>query len=76
MFSAAQIASDGEASPPGPLGRKHAALARRIVNRQDDYLRFGEDPRVPFDNYAGVLPLPWFGASGLARAGPAACSAA
>jgi hypothetical protein len=47
MFSAAQIAAAGEPSPPG---RKHAALARRIVNRQDDYLRFAEDPQVPFDN--------------------------
>jgi hypothetical protein len=50
LFSAAQIAAGAGPSPPGPLGRKHSALARRIVNRQDDYLRFAEDPRIPFDN--------------------------
>jgi hypothetical protein len=30
--------------------RKHNALARRMLDRQDDYLRFTVDPRVPFDN--------------------------
>lgn len=29
---------------------KHNALARRLLDRQDDYLRFTVDPRVPFDN--------------------------
>jgi transposase len=37
-------------SPPGVLGRRHRALARRIRRRIDDYLRFATDPRVPFDN--------------------------
>jgi transposase len=36
----------------GPLMRKHHALARRLRQRQDDYLRFTTDPRVPFDNNA------------------------
>ena len=31
---------------------KHHALARRLLDRQDDYLRFTVDPRVPFDNNA------------------------
>ncbi len=33
--------------------RKHHALARRLRDRHDDYLRFVTDPRVPFDNNAG-----------------------
>ncbi|MGH3787828.1 MAG: IS66 family transposase, partial [Pseudonocardiaceae bacterium] len=31
---------------------KHHALARRLRDRQDDYLRFLTDPSVPFDNNA------------------------
>jgi transposase len=31
---------------------KHNALARRLRRREDDYLRFTTDPRVPFDNNA------------------------
>lgn len=34
----------------GTLARKHRALARRIRNRHDDYLRFATDFTVPFDN--------------------------
>jgi transposase len=30
--------------------RKHNALARRLLNRQDDYLRFTSDFRAPLDN--------------------------
>jgi len=37
---------------PGPVGAKHRALARRINNRIEDYLRFTTDPRVPADNNA------------------------
>jgi transposase len=33
--------------------RKHHALARRLRDRSEDYLRFTVDPRVPFDNNAG-----------------------
>ncbi len=34
------------------LERKHHALAQRLINRQNDYLRFTTDSRVPFDNNA------------------------
>jgi transposase len=37
---------------PGPVGDKHRALARRINNRIEDYLRFTTDARVPADNNA------------------------
>ena len=36
--------------PPGAVGRRHRALARRIRRRLEDYLRFATDPRTPFDN--------------------------
>jgi transposase len=39
-------------SPPGKVGNKHRALARRIGTRIEDYLRFATDPNVPFDNNA------------------------
>jgi len=43
----------GTAMPtPGPVGAKHRALARRINNRIEDYLRFATDPRTPWDNNA------------------------
>jgi transposase len=35
-----------------PLMRKHHALARRLLQREADYLRYTRDPRVPFDNNA------------------------
>ena len=37
---------------PGPVGAMHRALARRIENRIEDYLRFSTDPRSPWDNNA------------------------
>jgi len=40
------------AARAGPLMRKHHALARRLLAREDDYLRFTSDSRVPFDNNA------------------------
>lgn len=39
-------------SPPGKVGNKHRALARRITIRIEDYLRFATDPHAPFDNNA------------------------
>lgn len=39
-------------SPPGPVGNKHRALARRLIHRIGDYLRFATDPDVPWDNNA------------------------
>jgi transposase len=50
IVSAALIGASAAAGPPGPVGRRHRALARRIRRRIDDYLRFAVDPRVPFDN--------------------------
>ena len=50
IASAALIGASAKASPPGAVGRRHRALARRIHRRLDDYLRFATDPRVPFDN--------------------------
>jgi transposase len=52
IVSAALVGTSAEAGPPGPVGRRHRALARRIRRRLDDYLRFAVDPRVPFDNNA------------------------
>jgi transposase len=52
IVSAALIGASAEAGPPGVLGRRHRALARRIRRRLDDYLRFATDLRVPFDNPA------------------------
>jgi hypothetical protein len=50
MFSAAQVAISGGLSPPGQVGAKHRAVARRVVKRLDDYLRFAATPGVGFDN--------------------------
>ena len=36
--------------PHRKLMKKHHALARRLLDRQDDYLRFTEDWRIPPDN--------------------------
>ena len=36
----------------GPVMRKHHALARRLLHREDGCLRYTTDPRVPFDNNA------------------------
>lgn len=50
--SAALIGERATATRSTPLTRKHNALARRLRDRQADYLRFTKDPRVPFDNNA------------------------
>lgn len=50
--SAVLIGQDQTAARAGPLMRKHHALARRLLARQADYLRFTADPHVPFDNNA------------------------
>jgi transposase len=57
IVSAALIGASAEASPPGPVGRRHRALARRIRRRLEDYLRFAIDLRVPFDNNAAERDL-------------------
>jgi transposase len=48
--SAAQIGLSQTAARTDKVMRKHNALARRLLDRQDDYLRFTHDWRVPADN--------------------------
>lgn len=53
MFhSAAVIGANNTKARETKLMAKHHALARRMIARQDDYLRFTGDPRVSFDNNA------------------------
>jgi transposase len=47
---AAQIGVTATAARSDTLMRKHNALARRLLARQDDYLRFTTDWRIPPDN--------------------------
>jgi transposase len=48
--SAALAGASQTAARSGALMKKHNALARRLLDRQDDYLRFTQDWRVPPDN--------------------------
>jgi transposase len=48
--SAVQIGINDTAGRSNPVMRKHNALARRLLDRQDDYLRFTTDWRIPPDN--------------------------
>jgi transposase len=48
--SAALIGASQTAARSGKLMKKHNALARRLLDRQDDYLRFTRDFRAPPDN--------------------------
>ena len=48
--SAALIGASQTAARSGALMKKHHALARRLLDRQDDYLRFTHDWRVCPDN--------------------------
>jgi len=48
--SAALAGASQNAARSGPLMKKHHALARRLLDRQDDYLRFCRDWRIPPDN--------------------------
>jgi len=48
--SAALIGASQTAARSGRLMKKHNALARRLLARQDDYLHFTRDWRVPPDN--------------------------
>ena len=47
---AAQIGANQNAARTDKLMKKHHALARRLLDRQDDYLRFTKDWRIPPDN--------------------------
>jgi transposase len=57
IVSAALVGASAEGAPPGPVGRRHRALARRLRRRIDDYLRFATDRCVPFDNNAAERDL-------------------
>lgn len=48
--SAVQIGISQTASRSGKVMKKHNALAHRLLDRQDDYLRFTTDWRIPADN--------------------------
>ena len=51
LFRSAVLAGARQTAPrSGALMKKHNALARRLRDRQDDYLRFTVDFRVPPDN--------------------------
>ena len=48
--SGTQIGATQTASRSSKVMKKHNALARRLLDRQDDYLRFTTDWRIPADN--------------------------
>jgi transposase len=50
--SAALLGVEATRARKNKVMAKHHALARRLLDRQDDYLRFTVNPRVPFDNNA------------------------
>jgi transposase len=51
LYRSAVLAGASQTSArSGPLMKKHHALARRLLGRQDDYLRFTTDFRAPPDN--------------------------
>lgn len=52
LRSAALIGAQATARRDNALAAKHHALFTRIGRRLGDYLRFIDDPRVPFDNNA------------------------
>jgi hypothetical protein len=57
--SAALIGASQTAARSGPLMKKHNALARRLLDRQDDYLRFTTDFRAPPDNEGASYCTSW-----------------
>jgi transposase len=50
--SAVQIGAATTTARATKLQAKHHALARRLITREDDYLRFTTNPAVSFDNNA------------------------
>lgn len=48
--SAAQVGISQNTAWSDAVMKKHHALARRLIDRQDDYLHFTRDWRVPADN--------------------------
>jgi len=57
--SAAVTGANQTAARSGPLMKKHNALARRLRDRQDDYLRFTTDLRAPPDNEGASYCTSW-----------------
>ncbi len=50
--SAARLGARATAARATSLEKDHNALARRLIDKHDDHLRFTIDARVPFDNNA------------------------
>lgn len=50
--SAARLGAQATAARTTKIEKDHNALARRLLDKHDDHLRFTTDPRVPFDNNA------------------------
>jgi transposase len=50
--SAARLGIKATAARATNLEKDHNALARRLLDKHDDHLRFTVDARVPFDNNA------------------------
>ncbi len=50
--AAAQIGATSTAARSTTVEKKHHALARRLISREVDYLRFTTNPAVAFDNNA------------------------
>ena len=50
--SAARLGARATAARATNLEKDHNALARRLLDKHDDHLRFTTDARVPFDNNA------------------------
>jgi hypothetical protein len=48
--SATQVAITDTAARSDTVMKEHNAPARRLIDRQDDYLRFTQDRRIPADN--------------------------
>jgi transposase len=57
--SAALIGASQARAREGKLMRKHHALARRLLDRQDDYLRFSQDFAIPADNERASYCTSW-----------------
>jgi len=55
LRSATLIGASQTATRSGALMKKHHALACRLLDRQDDYLRFTRDLRAPPDNNEAVM---------------------
>jgi transposase len=55
--SAGRLGVRATAARASSLDKDHNALARRLIDKHDDHLRFTTDARVPFDNNAAEREL-------------------